>query len=176
VEVLLLAAVGVFVVATWATIYPDGGAFQWGGRFLAPAVVPLAAVAAGGLRSVARRPGMPAALVALAIVSSVSGVAVIGSSRDFTAAVYDRIEAERSPVNVTTAELLPRMMFREQMDWLRPTPEDLNGMLDRMRAAGVEQVTVVAPTDVAARIDGWPTVEDRGEVSSVGLRILVLRQ
>jgi hypothetical protein len=182
-ERMLLGAAGLFALALYATQYPDGGAFQWGGRFLTPVLVPLTVVAVGGLRGlVAARPPAsrrPAtvALAGLAAVVAVMGVASVGAARGDVAGIYDQVSASASPVNVTTAELLPRMMWREDLPWLRATPADLGPLLDRLRTAGVEQVTVVAsPTDTAGPAARWTEVEDRGRAGPTALHITVLRQ
>ena len=53
------------------------------------------------------------------------------------------------------------------MDWLRAQPDDLDRLLEEVRAAGVESVTVVAaPEDVAASRARWPVAEDRGQVGT----------
>ena len=51
---VLLTAV-LYTAALFLTQYPDGGNFQWGGRFLTPLVVPLAAVAAIGVAAIVER-------------------------------------------------------------------------------------------------------------------------
>ncbi len=46
---LLGGTVALFGLATLATQYPEGGGLEWGGRYLSPALVPLAVLAAAGL-------------------------------------------------------------------------------------------------------------------------------
>jgi hypothetical protein len=68
-------------------------------------------------------------------------------------------------------------MWREDMDWLRAQPDDLDHLLEEVRAAGVDSVTVVAaPEDVATSRGRWPVAEDRGQVGTTSIRITVLRQ
>ena len=182
-EPLLLGTAALFTLAVYATQYADGGNFQWGGRFLTPLIVPLAVVAAGGLgRLVALRPApqrrlLVGSLAALALLVSVCGVAALGTGRQLESELYAQIAASASPVNVTTSDLLPRTMWREDMDWLRAQPDDLDRLLEEVRAAGAESVTVVAaPEDLAASRTRWPVAEDRGQVGTTSIRITVLRQ
>ena len=85
---LVLVTAGLYTAALFATQYPDGGNFQWGGRFLTPLVVPLAAVAAMGLGAlVERRPEprhapLATTLALLVLVSSVGGVVALGTGRE----------------------------------------------------------------------------------------------
>src|SRR4051812_25074641 len=142
---MLLGAAAAFALALYATQYPDGGAFQWGGRYLTPVLVPLTVVAVGGLQGlVAARPSgtrrlTTGSLAGLAGAVALIGVTAVGSARADVSGIYDQLSANRSAVNVTTAELLPRMMWREDVPWLRAEPADLGPLLDRLRAAGVEQ-------------------------------------
>jgi hypothetical protein len=180
---LVLLTAGLYTAALFLTQYPDGGNFQWGGRFLTPLVVPLAAVAAIGVaamverRPAGRRRPFAASLVVLALVSSVGGVAALGSGRDQVDRLYEEIVDASSPVNVTTSDLLPRLMWREDLPWLRARPAQLDGLLDGLRAAGVRRATVVAaPEDAADAAARWTDAEDLGAVGATPLHLIVVRQ
>jgi hypothetical protein len=73
----LLLAVGsaLFAIAVVLTQYDDGGGLQWGGRYLAPMLVPIAALAAGGvvagLASVQERRAVAGLLAATALLALV---------------------------------------------------------------------------------------------------------
>jgi hypothetical protein len=180
---LLATATGLFLLALYATQYPDGGAFQWGGRFLMPVVVPLAALAAVGLgalldaRPAPRRRTFGTLLAAVAVASAVHGVAAVGSYREGVGALYQEVEAAASPVNVTSSDLLPRLMWREDLPWLRATNGDLDVLLEHLREEGVERVTVVAePEEHRAATRRWSSVDDRGPLGGTPLHITVLER
>ena len=78
---------------------------------------------------------------------------------------------------MTTSDLLPRLMWREDLPWLRARPADLETLLERLRVAGVAQVTVVAaPADAAGPAARWVRSDDLGAVGATPLHIVVVRQ
>ena len=163
---VLLTAV-LYTAALFLTQYPDGGNFQWGGRFLTPLVVPLAAVAAIGVAAIVeRRPAGRRRPFAAGPRGARGGVVGrwgrrAGFGRDQVDRLYEEIVDASSPVNVTTSDLLPRLMWREDLPWLRARPAQLDGLLHDLRAAGVRRATVVAaPEDAADAAARWTDAKD----------------
>jgi hypothetical protein len=180
---LVLAGCGVFAGAVYATQYADGGAFQWGGRFFSPALVPLAVVAAGGLRTAwearpaASRMTFARAAGSLVAVGALVAVGSLGASRAGIEPLYQFVAESASPVNVTTAAELPRMMWREDLPWLRADRGgDLRSLLRTLHEQGASRVTLVTPpSSASAAAERW-RVTDEGPVGATPLHLFVLRR
>ena len=183
---LLGGTVALFTAATLATQYPEGGGLEWGGRFLSPALVPLAVLAAAGLaRAVAGVPEAErrravAVLAALGVTTAVFSLATAGALRAREDRIVAAVERHPSPVMVTTRPALPRLAWRadERLSWMLTDADGLAPLLERLRAAGVDAVTVVAGLDVpASSLGAFPTSEERPEpaLADDGLRLTVLR-
>jgi hypothetical protein len=117
----------VFGAAIMATQYPDGGAVQWGGRFLAPLTVPLAVVAAVGLarllasteRQAPERAGAAKLIVVAAIaVPTLLGARLAGEIRTFHTETYEAVAERVEGIVITPDPQLPRMMWRYELPWL----------------------------------------------------------
>ena len=161
-RVVLLAA-ALFTGAVLVTQYADGGGLQWGGRYLAPLLVPLGALAAGGL--VARLPSRDerAAVVALLAATALLGLLVTDEVRQGNARAVERVEALGHPAGLVAGEHLARLDWRgwPERCWVAEG-DDLEaalGLLERsgalpaaylgfapgpLRAAGAE-VTTASP-------------------------------
>ncbi len=177
------AATGLLGAAVVATQYSDGGGYSWGGRFFAPLLVPSGVMAAVGLRRLvdARPPDLRVTttrtLVALTLAITLIPVTVLGLTRADVEPIYTTVAASASPANVTTSEQLPRLMWRQDLDWLVAPPDEVGDLLESMRRAGVQQVTAVVPDTLPLReLGDWPEATDRGDLDPTGLRIVVLRQ
>lgn len=139
-----------FVGAILATQYPDGGALQWGGRFFAPAVVPLALLAAVGVqrllaaddaaRAASSDPDEPPVgrvlVVALVLVPFVLGTWMCAENRSFAMETLDEIDAQAQDLAITPAAQIPRMMWRHDVPWLivdeTDEGQDLEATLDAL--------------------------------------------
>ena len=128
---------GLYTAALFATQYPDGGNFQWGAgssrRWWCP--VSRRSQPWGSAPWWSGGPSLAAPLAAtsplLVLVSSVGGVVALGTGREQVSRLYgDR--RLLLPVNVTTSDLLPRLMWREDLPWLRARPADLETLLERL--------------------------------------------
>jgi hypothetical protein len=150
--ILLLFLAGVLL-----TQYPIGGGLEWGGRFLSPATAPLAALAAVGLHDVVRAHWARSRLVAGVLVASLAAVAIvpIGSGlrllekyRTDKQGFYDELAARSSPVIVVGIPALvelPRGAWRmdDRFDWLMAPNGDATQVIEKLRAAGHRDVTLL---------------------------------
>ena len=184
---LLGGTVAVYTLATLATQYPEGGGLEWGGRYLSPALVPIAVLAAAGLaRAVAgvadgagRRRAV-ALLAALGVSTAAFSVATAGALRAREDRIVAAVERHPSPVMVTTRPALPRLSWRagDRLNWMLTDDAGLPALLASLRAQGVPEVGVVAGLDVPApALFAYPTSEERPEpaLADDGLRLVVLR-
>ncbi|MCU1369118.1 MAG: hypothetical protein JWO77_312 [Ilumatobacteraceae bacterium] len=152
-----------YLGAILATQYPDGGAVQWGGRFYAPLTVPLAVMAALGVRRIlavedAERStsAAPASVslgrvltVAAVVLPLVLGTWLCASIRTFMSTTYTGVDARIEGVAVTPDPQLPRMMWRYRQPWLVVQETDHGADLAatlgalRSRPDGPDQVSLV---------------------------------
>ena len=184
---LLGGTTALFVLATLATQYPEGGGLEWGGRYLSPALVPLAVLAAAGLaRAVAGVAGAPgrrravALLAALGVSTAAFSVATAGALRAREDRIIAAVERHPSPVMVTTRPALPRLTWRagDRLTWMLTDDAGLPALLQSLRRQGVAEVGVVTRPDVpASALSAYPTVEERPEraLADDGMRLIMLR-
>lgn len=152
-----------FVGAILATQYPDGGALQWGGRFFAPVIVPLALLVAVGIqrllaaddaaRAASSDPTEPPVgrilVVALVLVPFVLGTWMCAENRSFAMETLDEIDAHAKDLAITPAAQIPRMMWRHDVPWLvvdeTDDGQDLEATLDALYddPAAPDEVTLV---------------------------------
>ncbi|MDQ1397890.1 MAG: hypothetical protein QOG64_3149, partial [Acidimicrobiaceae bacterium] len=140
-----------------ATTYPDGAGLNWGGRFLSPAIVPLAVVAAGALRrALLAKPArarieLTAVLVVVALVPALIGLASVRIVRSNAGAYIDEVVAAGAPVVVTDESALPRAAWRApNIAWLLVPPDEVADALGRLRDSGFPRVAVIEGTDLPA--------------------------
>lgn len=169
---LLIAVTGLFALAVLATQYRDGGGLEWGGRFLAPALAPLAVLACLGLHTLVAslRPAPPAArkavvgaLAALAVLPTMTGFVVLAHQRSVSGRIVDEAVGAGNRLVVTDIVALPRAAWRTHpgVDWMYVPADELGEALVRLRAGGVRGVTLFVPaTTDPADLAAFPTVRD----------------
>ena len=184
---LLGGTVAIFAVATLATQYPEGGGLEWGGRYLSPALVPLAVLAAAGLaRSVAgvadeaARRRAVALLAAAGVTTAVFSLATVGALRAREDRIIAAVERHPSPVMVTTRPALPRLTWRagDRLNWMLTDGAGLPDLLASLRAQGVPEVSVLAGLQVPlSALSAYPTLEEREEpaLADDGMRMVIAR-
>lgn len=144
--VIVVIAVGVvFAGAVLATQYDDGGGVQWGGRYLAPAVVPLAALVALAverLRAVDRL--APVGLAALLAVGGVAAFVIPDQVRRDNVDAVERIAAPGNDVILVGNDNTARLDWRHwpERRWIASNG-DLNGALAILRNSLVHEATAV---------------------------------
>jgi hypothetical protein len=164
-SVALLLSVAAFVGAVLVTQYPEGGGLEWGGRFLSPVIVPLAALVAVGLRSHATamgRPAMVAGVVVTVAAALAAAVVTAGLRADHDRAIAS-VERHRRPVAVTTLSALPRLAWRtdDTIDWLLATRATLEPLAERASSRGPVLIAVgrTGPAPPPDRFRPVPTHE-----------------
>ena len=182
--VVLGAVLALFGVAVLATQYPEGGGLEWGGRFLSPAVAPLAVVTVAGLVSglgrldpVDRR-ATTALLAGLAALTAVLALATVGVARSRQGAAVEAVARHPSEVMVTTVPALPRIAWSQdaRLSWMLATHDTLDPLLIRLRAAGVPQVTLVTERVAVPAPGSYTSVREVREraLARSGLRLVLL--
>jgi hypothetical protein len=183
---LLGVAVALFAAAVFLTQYPEGGATEWGGRFLAPILAPLAVLAAVGLATALRavphreRHSVTALLGVVALAFAALGLVTVGRERARVERVADAIARHPAPVTVATGAYLPRAAWsiNDRVTWMQPEPAELAGLMTALKADGLREVAVVLPAYLrVGDLSAFPTVEERHEpdLEAVGLRLFVAR-
>jgi hypothetical protein len=143
----------VYAAAVIATQYPDGGATEWGGRFLAPILVPLAVLAAGALvrltdRARTPRPlavGVAAALVLLPVLPALGST---NSNRATHAAIAHDLEAAHVDAAIATYPTLPLLLWPtvDRIPWTVVGDQPQNSLpklVERAHAAGEQRLAIV---------------------------------
>lgn len=139
----LVAGIAVFVAPVLATQYAESGGLEWGGRYLSPIIVPLAAVAAAGFVRLGRRPAIALAVVAAMSASMALGI-VTNRRRD-----HDRliaaIAARHPGVVVTDLPALPRLAWRTHRDtaWWLAKEGEVDAAVADLQRAGKERIVTV---------------------------------
>ena len=183
---LLGTTVALFAAAVVVTQYPEGGATEWGGRFLSPTLAPLAALASAGLAAgvgaapAVRRRWTAGLLVLVGVAFAAFGLVTVGLERARIERVAQAIARHPAPVTVTTGAFLPRAAWSvdDRVSWMRVEPGGLAALVRDLRAQGVRQVAAVLPAAIpASELAAFPTVEERPEpdLAGAGLRLLVAR-
>lgn len=145
-----------FAGAVFLTQYRIGGAVEWGGRFLAPVVVPVAALVAvalsgrlGGDRPWRQRWLAVGTLTVLAIVPVAWGVIGVGGYRARRADFYRELGREAHPVIVVGDFNMARVPLNawpihEKFSWyLTGSDKETDALLAELEKRGVENVTLL---------------------------------
>jgi hypothetical protein len=181
----------VFAFAVLATQYTKGGSGEWGGRYFAlglPVLVPVLLLAlrdAGRALAPSTRRYAAASLATVTVVMAIMGIASLTNGHRFTADLMADVgraghqAAADRPIMITTSPAIPRFAWKtfEDQRWLLTTPEAIDGLLQRLRAAGIERAVLVTngndpvkaqlPSDVA--IDSHQSPGGGWQVQVLGL-------
>jgi hypothetical protein len=150
---------GFFTLAVTLTQYSSSGGLQWGGRYLSPALVPLAALAALAGRLVWDRHRR--ALAALLVAPAVAGAATSHHLHQNHHAVVAALTASGSEVVITENPAIPRLAWTAlPVTAYRADAGTLHPLLGDLASAGVETVTVHGVDEVDIEPDsGYRVVE-----------------
>lgn len=154
-----------FALGVAASQYRDGGGLQWGGRFFSPLLVPVAVLAALGLRHLGSQMHAgtvwgPVALAALAVVPPVTGLVMLRSSRPLVGAVVAEVVAEAPGLVLTDSPVLPRAAWRTYPEtaWMLVPPGEFGQVAQKLGTGGAGELVVVAAlggsSDVHAAFPG----------------------
>ena len=162
-DVVVVATV-LFLGAVAVTIYPDGGSFQWGGRYLSPAIGALAVLAAAavrraqdGLSSAMVRP-LTVGVVLLLLGQAVSSVVGPDQIRRDGQQAFSRLLAAGPPVFIAHGTQAARVDWRgwPERCWIAVpddgSPEDLREVLAVVARSGIDDAVYVgfAPDEIEA--------------------------
>lgn len=157
-----------YALAVVMTQYPEGGATEWGGRFLAPIIVPLgvlAALAIGRLVERAGRDALPHRKAVLAVVALLIALPVVpalgstNSNRARHAAIAADLRAAGVDAAIATYPTLPLLLWPTvgEVPWTVTgigADEQLPALVERARAAGEKRLAVVGYTVDPAIVGG----------------------
>jgi hypothetical protein len=175
----LLVGLGLFTVAVLANNYPYGGGLEWGGRFFAPVLAPLAGLAAIGLARAGPVIGRWAA--ALTVLTAAAGLILCGGVRGLHDGQISAAGRHLRAWTVTDFSPLPRLAWRLDDDtaWLLADAHPMEGALDIVRRMGGRDVTVVQrkekPVDPLER---FGSVEEHREhdLHRIGYRVFTVER
>lgn len=142
------AVYGLLVVATQ---YPEGGALEWGGRFMAPTLVALVVLAVAGVAALLdavagehRRIAVAgAALLVLAPV--LPALVATNGFRARHGAIVADIRSTGAPVAIATEPQAPLIAWSTvgEVAWTNVGPDGLLPLLERARTAGATDLVIV---------------------------------
>jgi hypothetical protein len=153
-EWMLALLVLLFTGAVLATQYPIGGGLEWGGRFLTPAIVPLAVLITMGLfrrlrdRAAWQRVLCGIALAALAFYPSLRGVDMLREYRAAKGQLYAEIGERATPLIVldeSSLWYLPSQAWRldPAHQWMTTYNQAEAKVLPLLYEHGFDRVTVI---------------------------------
>jgi hypothetical protein len=162
-ERCLVGIVALEVLATLATQYPEGGAIEWGARYLSPLYPLIAALAALNLYRASRdTPPSEApwrivrpALAVMAVLAAAAGLYGQSGVRKSLDRPLDRIDAASGPV-ITSDEWFAQIGYRTypDHDWLHVPESEIPDALTKLAGAGYKNVIVFEPLN---RLTNDPT-------------------
>ena len=155
---ILTAIVVLFALGVLALQYPVGGFLEWGGRYFAlalPLAVPLVLHVLHRRRAQLGTDARRVVLTGLAVVTAATLVLAVASLRGYHqrfGALVDDVQAStrgHEPVIVTSEPLVARLAWRSyrQQRWLLTNDHTLKRWAARLRASGVERLTLVSTRD-----------------------------
>jgi hypothetical protein len=120
----LVIVISVAALSVAITAYPGGGGLQWGGRYYAVTLVPLAVLVGvtiervretwdRGTKRIAGRGAVVIAVVALGALPSMRGVAVVRSHRESVGEIRDALRAPGHDLIVTDSMWLASLEWRD---------------------------------------------------------------
>ena len=184
---MLMLTAATTLVAIWFTQYPDGGVFQWGGRFLTVIFVPLAVMAAAGIARLGaeaaaaagvaswRKTPLYGAVAVVAVVSVVTPVLGLRGTRTDLADTLRPVATAGGQVTVTTSQEMGRLMWRSDVSFLRVRPAEVDTVLRKLRDRGLTSVRLVAsPKTAEADASSFGRITGRSPVGHTGLYVYVL--
>jgi hypothetical protein len=147
--IVALTAV-LFGVVVVLTQYPDGGGAQWGGRFLTPALVLLAALVAPAVRGLMSDRSLRLAVLAVIVAPVLAGGVATTRLRSHHHEVVDDATASGAPVVITEVPALPRLGWSvyPETRWLWADPGELDHLVAQLHDAGITDVGVHGFLDV----------------------------
>lgn len=157
---LPLLVCGLFGVAVLATQYREGGGLEWGGRFLSPIIVPLAALAAAGVRACFERDVpdrlVSTALAAVVVVPALAGLVVSHHIRAVNADRAHAVLASGAEVVVSADAYLPNATWwtHGRVRWMVAPATDPSAPVREAVRRGVSRFALV-----------WPASEPAPEVA-----------
>jgi hypothetical protein len=150
-ERVLLGVVVLEVLGTLATQYPQGGAIEWGARYLSPLYPLIACLAALSLyRTAKEKRGdegwriVRPALVLLTVLAAGAGLyGMTGYRASMDRRFIDPIEGASGPV-ITSNEWYAQVAYRTFPDhqWLHVPEEDMPAALTKLADSGYKDVIV----------------------------------
>lgn len=177
-----------FALAVIATQYATGGSGEWGGRYFAlalPVLVPVLLLAlrdAGRSVASSSRRWAAASLVVCSVAMAAMGVGSIRSTHRFAADLMATVDGQGRlvggrPVMVATSGAIPRLAWAtfDDQRWLLSDPDELPGLVDRLRVAGISRfVLVTDQLDRGLSGLGASVETAKGRPDGRGWQILVL--
>jgi len=149
-----------FLTGVVLTQYAIGGGLEWGGRFLSPLGAPVAALGAVGMADVVARHRsklvavpLVAALAAAAVIPAASGLRLLEKYRTEKGDFHRELAARSDPViviGILGLVELPRQAWAmdNRFDWIMaPSPGDVPVVLEKLRANGFRDVTLLEEKD-----------------------------
>jgi hypothetical protein len=161
---VLLLGTAAYALAVLITQYDDGGGLQWGGRYLAPLVVPVGAVVGGVIATHLRDRSRRQAVAALLCLTAVLGLVVTDQVRRSNADAMDQLASVDSDIVLVAGEQLARLDWAHWPErcWLSDGAT-LREALDVLERAGSRRVAYLgfsAETLAAAGARGTPLAPD----------------
>lgn len=150
--VLLFCSIELALVLV--TQYPEGGARDWGGRYLFPLLVPVVVVAALTLARVLDRapnwrdPAVAGAMALVVALPTVAGLVATADLRANNQAATDAALSTGAPTVIRMPRYLTRVSWRAlpEADWLSAAdPADAAEALTRLRPGRVDPIAVMGP-------------------------------
>ena len=142
---VLAALTGLYLLGVLATQHAQGGGLEWGGRYLAPVVVAVSVLAAGGVARLwwggwAGR----GVLVAVALLPVAAGVTAANELRSRNHDVVAWVITEPAEVVITAEPALPRIAWATapQVAWYRADETNVGPLLEQLHAGAVSSVRV----------------------------------
>jgi hypothetical protein len=163
-ERALAALVAVFMGLVVVTQYAAGGAFEWGGRFLAPVIVPFTVLGVRGIAGLVdrieparARTGAITLLGAVTVLVAATGLRTTTQARRSAEARVATIAATRPEVVVSTDPALPRFAWRTVPDvqWFATDLDGVGDLLARSAAIGVDRLAVAGRGSDGVEATGW---------------------